>query len=40
MPMKKFMEKLWGDWYYDKKGGKWTNAKKGTDGKLLDRCFV
>ena len=27
MPMNKFMEKLWGDWYYDKAGGKWTNSK-------------
>jgi len=25
MPKEKFMEKLWGDWYFDKKGGKWTN---------------
>jgi hypothetical protein len=27
------MAKLWGDWFFDAKGKKWTNKNTGTDGQ-------
>jgi elongation factor 2 len=33
------IEKLWGEWRFDKKGKKWTQAERDEDGKPLKRSF-
>ncbi|GMI14742.1 hypothetical protein TrVE_jg7314 [Triparma verrucosa] len=36
VPTEKMMDKLWGDWYYDPAGKKWTSANKSGN---LERAF-
>lgn len=36
---KKMIEKLWGEWRFDKKGSKWTQNESDEEGKPLKRSF-
>lgn len=35
----KMIEKLWGEWRFDKKGKKWTTNETDSEGKPLQRSF-
>lgn len=39
MDTKKMIEKLWGEWRFDKKGKKWTQNENDSEGKPMKRTF-